>query len=1162
MEPIDLLNGKFKNVTINLGAKVKGELVTDANVEFLNDIEGQIVYDKKGNDIIITAFGTKEEGNEIVVNEKKILGKITIKNVGTKKIVEEQGTTYEASVTSNFLADNFFEELYYIGDPNSKKAQKLTGTYLNEHLWGGDGDDTIKAVGGDNTIDGGKGADKMYSGEGADTFEIMQGEALVNAKGKGGDIIYNSDSKDTLTWNNSNELWITKENNNLVIEDLQEAGTDKVTIDQFFASDDRISLANTNIDLTKEDIYIYGNEKKANILEGTEYNDVIIGGDKDDLISTGAGNDTITGGKGKDSIQVDGNGDKLIRIAGGDGAKSITVNSELSTEDTTVSTVFSKKDENDQIEYFYKKELNNLVINATHSDGTTDSLTVTNFFNLVTGNANDSVAGQIIVNNNVVANLLPNPGQDESIDVQGVKGSEIMNINNIKEIINEIVPGMGDTIEPILAPILKQIKLPASIKNAEVFLGSKYNDTMIGSTNKDVMVSFGGDNEFLTGTKGQTVIASLGEGENDKDTYLVDSFEAGTVIYDKDGKYDLLVNGVNANDIHMVSLSHLAIGGIAGLNLDSAEYLTDSKGVSNIANIDYRGTYNKVVNTIEEYIDEPGKIIEDLASHPENIAKKANSLINIAAGIVDKYRGLTIAEGNEGYELKDINIIDKKGLAQTISAKSQEAVQDATLQLLGKYMDDVAEIYQVDIEGETDVETAKNFGKLLLNPTAEEFRVDGDEISKEMKKYYTLVDKENNMYALNNTGCKAISNGLFDIFQNSYVGTNLDNSYVISNSAGGSVIASGTGNDTFTFKGELGNAYDPVYSIASSLNAGENDTIEIKNYSFSDLSLNAKDSIIVEDNGENGVKVALEGITMNANNYKKNLSATIGYQFGEEEGGTNITDSSFDGLTIKDSKNTYNFTAQHSSEEDIVYNWSENTDNHYAVTVADNVLVTSNNKNNIISSYSNESFAYTYGQGYDTVISNNSSDDFYNVELNMKGKDFKANLFIKDEGTEDHDVLLLNNDDISNLRLYFNVDAEGEVDETISLISKANLDKGKASFNFIIDKDNDGDNVDDEDLPEIAAAAKNGIIFDYHYEYDDEGASGIELVLYGKGEIKTQMNIDAVIDQVKQDIAGWEGWEKGYQSTDEVLANGSAKDVKEILAMYDNAYDTVMNQPV
>ena len=1151
-------NQKFKTQTIKLGSKVKGEVITEAEITFENDIEGQVAVATKGNDVIITAYGKDANGD---VNYKKILGKITLKNLGTQDIVEkgkigDYTATLATDILSGGLDLDLFSYQYSLGNALSTKAQKLTGTYLDESINGGDGDDTIKAVGGTNAIVGGKGDDKMYSGEGIDHFIIGVGDAAK----KNGDIIYNSDSNDTLTLGMEigSERSYSKVNNNLVINQTTEDVKDKVTIDSYFAAeaDDRIN----GINLEDEIINIEGNAKKANVLVGTEYNDSITGGNKDDIISTGEGNDQITLGKGQDLVNVDGKGIKLININGGDGAKSIAIDSGLSTTDTAVGAVFMPKDENDEIEYSYKKELNNLVVYANHSDGTTDSIEVSNFFGLITGEANDSVAGKIIVNGETVADVLADPEKDASVSVEGVKVSAIL--NNI----DEIVPGIGALIESLLGEnILNKIKLPAGIKNAEVYLGSKYDDLMVGSTNKDVMASFGGDNSFVTGTKGQTVIASIGEGENDNDNYTVSSFEAGTVIYDKDGKYDLTVNGVNTNDIHMVSLSGIGLAGIADYNLDSAEYLTDSKGISNIQSIDYKGLYNKVKNAIA-----------DVQEHPNNLVKTINYLLNLASGVIDKYRGLAIAAGNEGYELKDIAITDKNGNDQIISKESQEAVQDATIELIENYMEDVAETYQVAIEGETSAETAKNFGELLLNPTAEKFWVDGDDISKEMKKFYTVVDKENNMYALNNTGCKAISNNLFAIFQNSYVGTSGDNSYVITNSIGGAVIASGKGNDSFTFKGDLGTGDKPVYAIASTLDAGEKDTIDIKNYSFSDLSLVAKDSII-----KNGENVALEGITMIANNYKKNTAAAIGYQFGEEEGGRDITDSVFDGLTIKDSKNTYNFTAEHQSEEDIEYDWSEDTNNHYAVTVSTseeheelgdaNVSIISNDKNNIISNYSNGRFHYTYGQGNDIVSSNYQSNDTYNVDLNMKGNDFKANLIIQDEGKGDFDILSIANEDVSNLRLYFNVENEGEgeveVDDTISIISKANLDKGKASFNFVTDTglDDDDDDIpeieeiannDEKDAPEIVAVAKNGITFDYDGNQQGEG---IEWVMYGEGH---ELAVDDIIDQVKEQVAAWfENSTKDYASVDDVLNRGTGAEIKEVLAIYDQAYvDNVIDQ--
>ena len=280
-------NKKFKNETIKMTKD------SDVKVEFENAIDGQVTYESKGNDIIVTAYAQ----NGGVVDTKKVLGKVTLKNAGTKDIVEDgEAHLYINGANVEDLMDPI--KPYALGDATSKKKQTIKGSYLDNEITGGAGDDTVYAVGGYNGIMAGQGADKVYAGEGEDIFVIKKGDAVK------GDTIYNADADDTLYFDYSDTpkekvgTTFEKKADDLVVN----VQGDNVTLNKFFTAEEpiegfRVQYSDTldeyefgdsailvNGEETDNHIAQIGNDKKANTLTGTNYKDMIWGGNKNDKI--------------------------------------------------------------------------------------------------------------------------------------------------------------------------------------------------------------------------------------------------------------------------------------------------------------------------------------------------------------------------------------------------------------------------------------------------------------------------------------------------------------------------------------------------------------------------------------------------------------------------------------------------------------------------------------------------------------------------------------------------------------------------------------------------------------------------------------------------------------------------------------------------------------
>ena len=933
--------------------------------------------------------------------------------------------------------------------------------------------------------------------------------------------------------------------------------------------------------------YDFSDSKKGVTILGSDYSETFYGGTKADKITTGSDfyslyhdsedADIIYGGKGDDQITIDGFGLKQIYVNKGDGNDTVDLNMAnvvipapayftgyvSRTDDIPVQPVGSSLVVDATIglsdvktaadpQFTYTKRGADLIIDAEHADGTKESLTLKSYFNM-TGTALNTynyIRGSVKAsetspeNYDLIVNgdgfkktIMPN----ETLVIAGVPVKEL-----IKMVEKEFQPGVTEMVDGIL----KVIKIPSSIMNANVFIGTETDNEFLGTNNKDIMLSTGGDNYFETGTKGLSVIASLGN-EFGEDIYNVSSFEAGTVIIDKDGKYDLGIGKVDTNDIHMIGIdtgSTLTKGTASAST--TIEYLTDTKGVKNITGLDFNGIYKKVMDVVKGGLNLSDK----------KQVKAINSVISTAAGLIDKFRGVAIVANrdveNDGL-YDDLYVTDKNGNKHIISADSQEANTLFIMQNISAFAENMSHKFGMDMGSLIQAVADPSLSPISVEEIEE--AIDDGYIDKAFVKKYFKYVKENTKeeipahYELNKNAVKEITGGLTDVFTNSYVGTDGDNSFTISHSDAGAVVAAGTGNDTITFKGEIGNtwkerpdAYNPVnppvYNIVSSLNVGEKDTIVFKN------------NTLEKDLFTDGLKYSMDerevyGMDFVASKWDKK-SSTFGYVnyiIGEDgvndEGEyVNNTPYSIDGnkfaLTIKDKSKTYEFSAEYQSEGNITEDWSKDKSNHFAIVSSDHSIITTGKGQNMIESHN--ALVYTYGGGNDQIMSKNNSNDEYFAKLTGS-----TNLAIYDTGKTDDDILALSNSqkEAKNIRAYFNVDRDSGVSDelNISLISGK---LSKSSF----------------DIVESYVDLKKGI--DFNYNYDNE--NGIEEIYYGfDGEDSssaTKVNMDAIISQVQSELAGWFST-YDYDCTDDAIIANDKNAIKDLVAVY-NSVDLTYNPVV
>ncbi|MGA7485676.1 MAG: calcium-binding protein [Xanthobacteraceae bacterium] len=231
---------------------------------------------------------------------------------------------------------------FVFGTANSDILNAADGvTSGDDHVYGGDGHDTIRGLGGSDDLFGEDGRDYLYGGAGNDWLE----------GGKGNDHLYGGDNNDIL-WGQEGDDELYGDDNDDYLDggigaDLLDGG-DGRDIAAYYGSQEGVHVSlspflligggNTGGDAegdilvniedlagSRYDDELYGNDQ-SNLLWGMEGNDVINGG---------GGGDEIDGGDGIDTVSYEGSSEGVIvslmadTASGGDAAGDTLDNIEI-----------------------------------------------------------------------------------------------------------------------------------------------------------------------------------------------------------------------------------------------------------------------------------------------------------------------------------------------------------------------------------------------------------------------------------------------------------------------------------------------------------------------------------------------------------------------------------------------------------------------------------------------------------------------------------------------------------------------------------------------------------------------------------------------------------------------------------------------------------------
>ena len=188
--------------------------------------------------------------------------------------------------------------------------ETINGTHSNETIYGNGGNDVINGNYGNDIIIGGQGNDTLNGGGDDDTYIYNLGDGL--------DTISDNEGQNKIVFGQGitqDDINLTQIGNNLLIY-LNDDKNQGIIINNFFYDDahkiGEIHFSDNSVFyLSETGLILDQSDRTDNMtINGTDYDDTLIGGlghdtinagDDDDILIGGKGNDTLNGGYGRDT---------------------------------------------------------------------------------------------------------------------------------------------------------------------------------------------------------------------------------------------------------------------------------------------------------------------------------------------------------------------------------------------------------------------------------------------------------------------------------------------------------------------------------------------------------------------------------------------------------------------------------------------------------------------------------------------------------------------------------------------------------------------------------------------------------------------------------------------------------------------------------------------
>ena len=326
------------SVTINAGNGSDDITAGDGNDTINAGNGNNIIRGGKGNDTLNAGSGndtyfynlgdgfdtiSDTSGNDKIIFGTGILPEdLTFTQNGYSLIITIKGDTSQGINILNYYNGNPLEELHFadgsvkllpqmdITLQQGNGNETISGTNSHETIYGNGGNDTINGDYGNDVIIGGQGNDTLNGGGDSDTYVYNLGDGL--------DTITDNAGSNKIVFGEGiaqNNLSFTQIDNNLLIY-LNGDKNQGIIIKSFFSGDSykigEIHFADNSVFyLSEAGLTLDQSDRNDDMtIDGTDYNDMIIGGsgngtiyagDDDDVLIGGKGNDTLNGGYGRDT---------------------------------------------------------------------------------------------------------------------------------------------------------------------------------------------------------------------------------------------------------------------------------------------------------------------------------------------------------------------------------------------------------------------------------------------------------------------------------------------------------------------------------------------------------------------------------------------------------------------------------------------------------------------------------------------------------------------------------------------------------------------------------------------------------------------------------------------------------------------------------------------
>jgi len=467
----------------------------------------------------------------------------------------------------------------------------FSGLDGNDTINGGGGDDTLSGGDGNDVLNGGNGNDELNGGTGNDTIDVGDGVDIVNA-GDGSDFIIGGAGADNIDGNGGVDTLSYSSSSAGVMADLilgTGLGGD--------AEGDALFRIE-NLQGSQFNDTLIG-DASANVLEGSDGNDTLIGDD---------GNDTLIGGLGDDTLSS-GNADDVL--IGGVGADTLDGGAGIDTADYSGSS---------------DRVLVNLNANATnYGDALGDSLS--NIENVIGSDFDDILTGTAAGQNTLLGGLgsdtlrglggedvlgggegndtLEGGGADDVLIggagadvIDGATGRDTASYEGsdsrvVISLINDTVAGghgQGDTIsniESLIGSDFDDIFTGSNIRNflyggdgADTLNGRGGQDFLFGDEGNDTLIGGGGYDRLNGGAGNDTLTAG-----STRDIFLFDDNFGKDIITDFNNSLDVIdfTNNSTFNNFTDVTAVAVQLGADVIIQ-DGADMITLQN--FNLANLD------------------------------------------------------------------------------------------------------------------------------------------------------------------------------------------------------------------------------------------------------------------------------------------------------------------------------------------------------------------------------------------------------------------------------------------------------------------------------------------------------------------------------------------------------------------------------------------------